>query len=194
MTAARSTHGVRCRLLPLFVILTALVLAGCAGIAAAAAIHGLGAQNRVRAFTPAAQLVARRATSQTSCSRPGFTVSEAQVAVGFCVAAEGGSALADASSAAFKAADNAGDWTVSAKHLFGAGGRWAKFAEGTNPTELAQEALRSPDAQFLPNPNGAPGSFLVRTDLGRVVGSAGQTAVRVVVSNDGRIITAFPVR
>jgi hypothetical protein len=111
------------------------------------------------------------------------------------VAADGGgSALADASSAAFKAADSAGDWTVSAKHLFGAGGRWAKFAEGADPNALAQEALRSPDAQFLPNPNGAPGSFLVRTDLGRVIGSAGQTAVRVVVSNDGRVITAFPVR
>ena len=109
-------------------------------------------------------------------------------------AAEETGALADASNAAFEAADNADSWTVSAKHLAGAAGRWAKFADGTDPNALVQEALRSPDAMFLPNPGGQAGSFIVRTDLGSVIGTNGQTALRVVVSSDGRIITAFPVK
>jgi hypothetical protein len=117
------------------------------------------------------------------------------LAAGACVAAEvGGSALADASNAAFKAADNAGDWTVSAKHLAGAAGRWAKYVEGSDPNALAQEALRSQDAIFLPNATGSADSFIVRTELGRVIGTNGQTALRVVVSSIGRIITAFPVK
>ncbi len=114
--------------------------------------------------------------------------------LGLRSAAESGSALADASSTAFKAADNAGDWAVSAKHLPGAGGRWAKFAEGVDPQSAVQEALRSPDAAFFPNSGGSAGSFIVRTDLGYTVGSNGQTALRVVVSSDGQIITAFPVK
>lgn len=44
------------------------------------------------------------------------------------VATKGGSALAAASNAAFRAADAVGEWTVSAKHLPGAGGRWSKWA------------------------------------------------------------------
>jgi hypothetical protein len=114
--------------------------------------------------------------------------------IGAGVAAEGGSALADASSGAFRAADNVGDWTVSAKHLPGAAGRWAKFAPGVDPQVAVQEALRSEGAAFLPNATGAADSFVVRADLGYVVGSNGQTALRIVVSNDGRIITAFPVK
>lgn len=100
----------------------------------------------------------------------------------------------NASNAAFKAADNADDWTVSAKHLAGAAGRWAKFVEGADPNALAQEALRSPDAMFLPNATGSAEAFIVRTDLGSVIGTNGQTALRVVVSLAGRIITAFPVK
>lgn len=109
------------------------------------------------------------------------------------VAAEGG-ALSDASSAAFDAADNAGDWTVSAKHLVGSAGNWAKFAAGTDPNALAAEALRSPDGLFLPNSGGAADSFIVKTDLGQVIGTQGQTWLKVVVSNDGQIITAYPVK
>jgi hypothetical protein len=113
--------------------------------------------------------------------------------VALSVAAEGG-ALSDASSAAFDAADNAGDWTVSAKHLAGSAGNWAKFAAGTDPNALAAEALRSPDALFLPNSGGAADSFIVKTDLGQVIGTQGQTWLKVVVSNDGQIITAYPVK
>jgi hypothetical protein len=58
------------------------------------------------------------------------------------------------------------------------------------------EGLRSPNASFLPNsgPGAAPESFIVRTDLGRTIGTKGQTVVKIVVSNDGRVITAYPVK
>ena len=38
-----------------------------------------------------------------------------------------------------------------------------------------------------------PGIFKVIADLGIVVGTKGETAIRVIVKYPGRIITAFPV-
>ena len=100
------------------------------------------------------------------------------------VAAKGGSALADASSEAFRAADGAAGWAPSAKHLAGAGGRWQKFAEGADPAALVQEALRSPGASFLPDKTA--GRFIVETDLGRSIGTKGETWLKVVVSESPR--------
>ena len=110
------------------------------------------------------------------------------------IAANAGSRLAEASSAAFRAADNVGDFTVSAKHLPGAGGRWNKWAEGVDINGTIASALRSDGATFLPNPGGAADSFIVRTNAGRVIGTKGQTFVKAVISNGGRIITAYPVK
>jgi len=76
------------RLILLLAALTALVLAGCAGIAAASAIHGLATQNRVRAFNIAAPTIVGPAASQSACLRPGSTVSAVGIASGFCVATE----------------------------------------------------------------------------------------------------------
>jgi hypothetical protein len=110
------------------------------------------------------------------------------------VAANTGSRLAEASSSAFRAADNVGDFTVSAKHLPGAGGRWNKWAEGVDINGTIANALRSDSATFLPNAGGAADSFIVRTNAGSVIGTKGQTYVKAVISNDGRIITAYPVK
>jgi hypothetical protein len=55
------------------------------------------------------------------------------------------------------------------------------------------EALTSPNAQFLPNGTD-PNSFRVVTDLGKMVGSKGETVVRVVVDFSGKIWTALPVK
>jgi exosome complex RNA-binding protein Rrp4 len=41
--------------------------------------------------------------------------------------------------------------------------------------------------------NDVDDSFRVVTDLGREVGSKGQTSVRVIVGNNGKIWNAFPV-
>ena len=109
-------------------------------------------------------------------------------------AVEATSALARESKAAFEAADNIASFTFSAKHSPGAAGTYSKFASGVNPYKAVAEALRSERAVFKTNPGGMADRFRVITNLGRVVGSKGQTSIRVVVSNSGRIITAFPVK
>jgi hypothetical protein len=76
------------RLVLLLAALTALLLTGCAGVTTTSGPTGVGGQNRVWAFTPAAQLLAPQTTSQSSCLRPGFTASAIGTASGFCVAAE----------------------------------------------------------------------------------------------------------
>ena len=53
-------------------------------------------------------------------------------------------------------------------------------------------ALRSPSAQFRPNPN-VPNTFRGVSDLGRSIGMKSQGVVRVVVGFDGGIINALPV-
>lgn len=78
------------RLVLLLAALVALVVAAGAGLVIAPATHAASAQNRVRSFTPAAQLLVGGAASQSACSRPGSTLSAARTTVGFCVAAEGG--------------------------------------------------------------------------------------------------------
>jgi predicted RNA-binding protein YlqC (UPF0109 family) len=46
----------------------------------------------------------------------------------------------------------------------------------------------------LPDSTGSADYFIIRTELGRIIGTNGQTALRVVVSSLGRIITAFPIK
>lgn len=99
----------------------------------------------------------------------------------------GASALEDASHAAYKAAE--GPINISRKHLPGAGGRYNKFAEGVEVDSVVREALRSPNGMFRPNPGGG---YRIDTDLGRVIGQGGRRNVRTIVSEDGRVITAFP--
>jgi hypothetical protein len=102
-------------------------------------------------------------------------------------------ALANASEAAFRAADNAYSFAVSSKHLPGAGGGWSRFASGEDPNAVLREALTSPNARFLPNPD-HPDTFRVVTPMGRAVGDRGETGVRAVVTNEGHVVTWFPVR
>jgi RHS repeat-associated protein len=99
--------------------------------------------------------------------------------------------LAAASNAAFKAADSVDSFVIPAKHLPGAGGRYAKFAAGTDAKAAIADALRSGEAVFLSN--GGRG-FRIVANLGRQVGSRGETGVRVILGFDGKIWTAFPVR
>lgn len=108
--------------------------------------------------------------------------------------ANGASRLAESSNSAFRAADNIDDWSVSAKHLPGAGGRWNKWAEGVDINGSVAGGLRSEGASFLPNAGTATDRFIVRTNMGSILGTRGETFVKVVVSNDARIITAYPVK
>ena len=77
------------RLISLLASLTALVVAGCGGVTTTSGLIGVGGQNRVWAFTPAAQLLAPATTSQSPCSHSGSMVSAVGMTSGFCVAAEG---------------------------------------------------------------------------------------------------------
>lgn len=56
---------------------------------------------------------------------------------------------------------------------------------------LVKDALSSPSALFLPN--NQPGSFRVVVDLGKPIGTKGQTSVRIIVGEDGKISSAYPV-
>jgi len=107
-------------------------------------------------------------------------------------AANSGSRLAEVSDSAFSAADNIGDWTVSNKHLPNAGGNYSKWAPGVDINQTVADALRSEGATFWPNSGGTADSFVVRTQMDTVVGTKGQTIVKVVVADDGRVITAYP--
>ncbi|MGW5366553.1 golvesin C-terminal-like domain-containing protein [Actinopolymorpha pittospori] len=108
-------------------------------------------------------------------------------------AANSGSALAGASRAAFAAADDAGSIFIKNKHLASAGGRQAKFASNdiSEVQGWVAEGQRSEGATFLPND--LPGTFRVVADMGRTVGTKGQTSIRAIVTDDGRVINAFPV-
>jgi len=98
--------------------------------------------------------------------------------------------LEKASNAAFRAAKNV---FVKAKHMANARGWASKFAPGVDAHAAVREALTSPNALFLTNQKD-PRRFRVVTDLGRVIGSAGQTTIRAVVDFSGNLITAFPVK
>jgi hypothetical protein len=67
------------------------------------------------------------------------------------VATNGRGALDDASSAAFRAADNVSDFSVGLKHQPWASGGWNKFAEGVDQSAVIREALTSDAATFRPN-------------------------------------------
>jgi hypothetical protein len=101
------------------------------------------------------------------------------------------SALGTASGTAYLAAQNANNFIVPLKHLANSGGRWAKFAQGVDPQQVIREALSSPSAQFFPNSESS-GTFVVVANLGRTIGSKGQTSVKVVVDWTGNIWTAYP--
>ncbi len=104
------------------------------------------------------------------------------------------SALDDASSAAFKAADDIAGWYPKNKHLLSGAGSKARFAtdNADEVRALVQEGLRSPNATFAPNPN-LEGTFRVITDMGKAIGIKGQQFLRTIVGLDGKVINSFPV-
>lgn len=83
---------------------------------------------------------------------------------------------------------------MSSKHLASAGGRWAKFATNSKNqvNKWVKEALKSKNPAFHPNA-GKDGSYYLITDLGRKIGSKGQTRIKVVFDSSGNIWTAMPV-
>jgi hypothetical protein len=75
------------------------------------------------------------------------------------------------------------------------------FSKFRGDQEFAQDAVRaalnSRNAAFKPNYRDGvfdPSRFRVETNLGRIVGTKGETGVRVVVDWKGRVVTAFPIK
>lgn len=108
-------------------------------------------------------------------------------------AANGGSRLVEASAAAFRAADNPSSIFIKNKHLASSGIRGGKFASDdiAEVQGWVAQGLRSDGVQFLPNQ--LDDTFRAIVPAGRAVGTGGQTNIRVIVTNDGRVINAFPV-
>ncbi len=108
-------------------------------------------------------------------------------------AAESGSALARASQAAFRAAENPSSIFVKSKHLASAGGNSAKFASDdiSQIQGWISRGLQSEGVQFLPNQ--LDDTFRAVVPGGGPIGTRGQEFIRVIVTGDGRVINAFPV-
>ena len=101
------------------------------------------------------------------------------------------SPLKAASNAAFKAKPAKG-FNIN-KHLNSAGGRHSKFISDSvdDIVSMAQKGLRSQN--ILIKTNKAAKSWQIIVDVGQVVGTKGQTAIRVIVGYGGKIWTMFPV-
>ena len=104
------------------------------------------------------------------------------------------SALRVASRAAFKVARKVNGFSVSSKHLLGAGGRYAKFTTSSQKVirGLIKTALTSSAAKFYPN--GSNGSYYILYNFGRTIGTKGEQIIKVVFDSSGKIWTAFPVK
>ena len=104
-------------------------------------------------------------------------------------------ALDNASKTAFDAAkNNVTTWTPKDKHMVGTtANRSAQFNTNnvSDIQNLVKEALNSPNAKFLPN--NVDGSFRVVVDMNKPIGTKGQTSIRIIIGNDGKIWNAFPV-
>jgi hypothetical protein len=103
-------------------------------------------------------------------------------------------ALGSASEAAFKAADDPASIFVKDKHLSSFNGRFSMFAtaDKSQARSWIAEGLRSDRAVF--KSNGLADTFKVEVDMQKVVGTRGQTGIRIIVANDGRVINAFPFK
>ncbi|GAA1593695.1 hypothetical protein GCM10009789_54680 [Kribbella sancticallisti] len=130
---------------------------------------------------------------KTACAWTAMSVTPLKIGkLGKLTAVTTGSRLAEASRSAFRASENPGTIFIKDKHLAGFGGRYGKF-DSTDIGEVqgwVAEGLRSDGAIF--KPNGLEGTFKVEVDMGRAIGTKGQTGIRAIVTDDGRVINAFP--
>ena len=98
------------------------------------------------------------------------------------------------SNAAFNAAENTGEWIPKNKHTLSGGGSRARFDtdDFDEIRDLVRDGLRSNRSTFMMNPN-LDGTFRIIADAGKVIGVRGQTKIRIIVGEDGKVINAFPV-
>ncbi|KAF0193438.1 MAG: hypothetical protein FD169_2505 [Bacillota bacterium] len=99
------------------------------------------------------------------------------------------------SDAVYAAADKIADFTVKAKHLMSHQQGFSKFATDSQQQVQAwvRQALQSSNAMFMPDPNNA-GRFQAFVDMGQAIGTKGQQIIKIVLTEAGKIITAYPER
>lgn len=108
------------------------------------------------------------------------------------------SIIANAPNKAQEALGKISEWTPKNKHLLSTKAKRAAKFNTNDPETIRQiidEALTSPSAVFESNNDGY--SFRVITNLGREIGTKGQTKIRVIVGPDTKerywkIWNAFP--
>ncbi|WP_445671299.1 hypothetical protein [Paenibacillus sp. FSL R5-0475] len=57
---------------------------------------------------------------------------------------------------------------------------------------IVKEGLKYSNAQFLPN--NQPNYYKVIMDLGKSIGTKGETKIQVIVGADGKIWTSYPIK
>ncbi len=84
---------------------------------------------------------------------------------------------------------------MKSKHLTSTGGRWPKFNTSSQSTvkRWMREALNSKDFSFTLNDNDKL-SFVVTKNLGKKIGTKGQTKIKIVIGENGKIWTTHPVK
>lgn len=87
------------------------------------------------------------------------------------------------------------NFTVSNKHLSNAGGSYAKFntTSKTTVNNWIKEGLQSSNLSIAVNDNDKL-SFVITVNLGRKIGTAGETKIKIVIGYDGIIWTSYPVK
>lgn len=98
--------------------------------------------------------------------------------------------------ARLRAMNEIDSFSLPRKHHPDAGGHWSKFAHGVDFKQAIRDALRA-DCGCL-RENVVDGlvrsdSYIWELNLHRTIGSKGETSLRVVLGQDGKIWTAFPI-
>ncbi len=104
------------------------------------------------------------------------------------------SALVDASTAAFRAVNDATSIFVKNKHLNIGSGNFAKFntTDITTVQNWVQKAIRSSNSQFILNPQ-IPDSFKVISDVGLKIGTRGETKIMAIIKNN-KVVNTYPIK
>ena len=149
----------------------------------------------LRGFAKAALIAACTVAGATIGAIIGPKVAKFAKAISGSVKAAASSFLKVAAKAATKAARNVGRFTVSAKHLASAGGRYAKFATTSQSVirSLIRTAISSSSAQFLANGTKTD-SFILIYRFANAIGTKGEKCIKIVISTAGKIITAYPCK
>lgn len=94
-----------------------------------------------------------------------------------------------------KAIKKVANFSVKKKHLSNAGGNWRKFnttSQSTVRSWVKQALQKKPTISF--NENYDKLSFTITANVGKKIGTKGETKIKVVFDYTGKVWTAYPVK